>query len=303
MRKKTIALIQGGPGPESEVSRESAQAVAKAIARLGYKSFLAEADKNLPQLLIREKPDLAFLAVHGVCGEDGLIQSLCEFLKIPYTGSGVLASSLCMDKIFFKKLALKHKIPTPPFHIVDSIKDIPAGLSYPAVVKSSHGGSSLGTYIVRRKKDLLPAIERAKKAGAGVFIEEYIPNKKEIAVSLLDGKILTSVEIEPKGGFYDYKRKYTKGESSYFIPPRIDPFAAEKLKSIAESAFRAAHVRAYARADFLLQEGKIPWLVEINTLPGLTENSLLPKSARYDGISFNQLIQKIIGLANRDYKI
>ena len=303
MKKKNIALVQGGPGPESQISFISAKAVAKALDQLDCKYFLAEADQNLPQILISKKPDLVFLAVHGAYGEDGLIQSLCEYLKIPYTGSGVLASSLCMDKIFFKNFLIKNKIPTPDFHIVDSNWSPVKVSSYPVVVKSSHGGSSLGTYIVKEEKDLLTSIEKAKKIGAQVFIEEYLAECKEIAVSFLDGQILTPIEIEPKGGFYDYKRKYVKGESSYFVPPRIDPFVIEKIKLLSKNIFQAIGLRAYARADFLLQEGKTPWLLEVNTLPGLTENSLLPKSAKYDGIEFVQLIEKIVHIAGKDYKL
>ena len=300
--KKNIALIQGGPGPESEISRLSAKAVARALTSLGYKHFMAEADKNLPQLLQDKKPDMAFLAVHGVYGEDGLIQSLCEFLKIPYTGSGVLSSSLCMDKIFFKNWLIKNKFPTPDFHIIDSYENPKNIFSYPVMVKSSHGGSSLGTFIVKREKDFLPAVKKAQAVGAQVFTEDYLSASREIAVSFLDGQVLTPVEIEPKADFYDYKRKYIKGESFYFTPPRIDPFIVEKIKSLARSVFQSLPLRSYARADFILQKDKTPWLIEINTLPGLTEHSLLPKSAKHDGIEFPQLIEKIIQSANTDYK-
>lgn len=302
MKKKNIALVQGGLGLENEISFISAKAVARALDQLAYRYFIAEADQNLPQLLISKKPDLVFLAVHGVYGEDGLLQSLCEYLKIPYTGSGVLASSFCMDKIFLKNFFIKNKIPTPDFHIMDSSWSPEKISSYPVVVKSSHGGSSLGTYIVREEKDLLPSIEAAKKIGAKVFIEDYMTQCKEIAVSFLDGQVLTPVEIEPKGGFYDYKRKYVKGESSYFVPPRISPFVIEKMKSLSQKVFQSVGVRAYGRADFLLQDDKTPWLLEVNTLPGLTEHSLLPKSAQHDGIEFTQLIQKILQLADTDYK-
>lgn len=302
MKKKNIALVQGGPGPENQISLISAKAVAKALDQLNYKYFLVSADKKLPQTLISKKPDLVFLAVHGTYGEDGLLQSLCEYLRIPYTGSGVLASSLCMNKIFLKDFFLKHKFPTPDFHVVDSNWNSKRVSSYPVVVKSSHGGSSLGTYIVKQQKDLLNAVKKAKQIGAQVFIEEYMPDCREIAVSFLDGRILTPVEIKPKGGVYDYKRKYVKGESSYFVPPKLSPFVIEKIKFLSEKIFQSVNVRAYARADFLLQGGKTPWLLEVNTLPGLTEHSLLPKSAQHDGVEFVQLIKKILQLADTDYK-
>lgn len=302
MKKRNVAIVQGGPGPESDISLISAKAVAKALDQLAYKYFFVKADENLAQVLVSKKPDVVFLAVHGIYGEDGLIQSLCEYLKIPYTGSGVLASSLCMDKIFFKKFLFKNKIPTPDFHIVDSSWSSKKVSCYPVVVKSSHGGSSIGTSIVKKEKDLLTAINKAKKVGAQVFIEDYMADCREIAVSFLDGQILTPIEIEPKGGFYDYKRKYVKGASSYFVPPRVNPFVIEKMKSLSQKIFQAVDVRSYGRADFLLQGDKTPWILEVNTLPGLTEYSLLPKSAKYDGIEFTQLIQKILQMAETDYK-
>ena len=298
---KKIALIQGGFGPEREISLMSAKAVAKAFDKLGYKYFTVTADYNLFQSLQSEKPDLAFLAVHGLYGEDGLIQSICEFLKIPYTGSGVLASSLCMDKIALKKLLLKHKVPMPEFEIIQphwKAKKI----SCPVVVKSSHGGSSLGTYIVKKKTELLPAIQKAKQIGTSVFIEEYIKESKEIAVSFLAGKILAPIEIKPKGRFYDYKRKYIKGQSLYYIPSKLDPFVIAKIKSLAKKVFQITNVRSHARADFLVEKKQTAWLLEVNTLPGLTEQSLLPKSAKYDGFSFIELIEKITSSAQTDYK-
>ena len=291
MKKYKIALIQGGPGPESAISLMSAKAVAKAFDKLGYDYFPLTADQNLHQSL--KKANLAFLAVHGLYAEDGILQSLCEFLKIPYTGSGILASSLCMDKIALKKQLEKYKIPIPDLLTTE--------LSYPVVVKSSHGGSSLGSYIVKKETQLQPAIKKAKEIGAEIFIEKYIKDSKEVAVSFLDGKILTPIEIKPKGSFYDYKRKYTKGQSHYYIPPRLDPFVIERIKSLAKTVFQIVNVRSHARADFLVDKQNKPWLLEVNTLPGLTEQSLLPKSAKKDGISFTELIKKITELAQTDY--
>lgn len=296
-----IALIFGGLGLESSVSALSAEAVADALNQLGHSYFKAPVDKNLSELLISKKPDLAFISAHGTYGEDGLPQAVCEILKIPYTGSGLLASALCMDKIFLKKLFFKYKLPSPDFHLVNSNFSVKKISSFPVVVKASHGGSSLGTYIVKRASDLPSAIQKAKEIGREVFIEEYIPNSKEVAISLLEDNILSPVEIEPKGDFYDYKSKYTKGASLFFIPPRLDTFVLERMKSLAREAFQMVGVRGYARADFLLREDKSPFLLEINSLPGLTRHSLLPKAAQRDGIEFHHLIEKIIQMAQRDY--
>ena len=298
---KKIALIQGGFGLESDISLMSGKAVQKAFDRLSCNYFVVQSDTDLFQKLLFEKPDLAFLALHGMYGEDGLVQSICEFLKIPYTGSGVLASSLAMDKVFTKKLMIQHKIPTPDFQVVDASWSLKQTSSYPAVVKASHGGSSLGVFIVKKEKDLLPAIQKAQKIDSQVFIESYLKNSIELAVSFLDGKILTPIEIQPKKSFYDYKRKYVKGETNYLIPSSLDPFVIEKTKSLAKRIFKIMGVRSYARADFLIQNNQTPWLLEVNTLPGLTEHSLLPKSAKYDGISFLGLIEQIIKSAQTDY--
>lgn len=303
---KKIALIQGGLGPESEISLMSGKAVAKAFDRLNYSYFRVTADSLLYQKLLTEKPDLAFFALHGLYGEDGLPQSICEFLKIPYTGSGVLASSLAMDKVFTKKLMIQHKIPTPDFHVVDSKFSLKSWKSkkissYPVMVKASHGGSSLGTFIVKKEKELLPAIKKAQKIGSQVFIESYLDNSKELAVSFLQGKILTPVEIQPKKSFYDYKRKYVKGETNYLIPSKLSPFVLERAKSLAKRIFEIIGIRSYARADFLIQKDQTPWCLEVNTLPGLTEHSLLPKSAKYDGLSFIELVEKITKSAQTDY--
>ena len=296
-----IALIFGGLGLESSVSALSAEAVSQALDQLGHSHFKAPVDEGLSELLISKKPDLAFISAHGTYGEDGLPQALCEILKIPYTGSGVLASALCMDKVFVKKFFLKNKFPSPSFQLVDSSFRPEKLSSFPVVVKASHGGSSLGTHIVERASDLPSALQKAKEIGREVFIEEYIPNSKEIAISLLEDKILSPVEIEPKGDFYDYRSKYTQGASLFFIPARVDPFVLERMKSLAREVFQAVGVRGYARADFLLRDGKSPFLLEINSLPGLTPHSLLPKAAQKDGIEFHRLIEKIIQMAQRDY--
>ena len=300
LKGKKVVLIQGGFSPEKEISRKTSQCVEKVLKTLPCSYFVAEADGTLLQRLQEEKPDLAFLGVHGTYGEDGSIQSLCEFLKIPYTGSGILASALCMDKLFFKNLLLKNKIATPDFTVVPSLQKIPPIKKYPVVVKASHGGSTLGTCIVQNSKALSTALEKAKKGGRYVFLEEYISQGMEIAVSYLKGQILTPVEIVPKSGFYDYKHKYETGQTDYILPPRLNPMVVEKIKIISEKVISLTDVRGYARLDFIVKEDA-PWLLELNTLPGLTETSLLPKSAKKDGFNFPQVIEMILSAATLDY--
>ena len=303
--QKKIAIVCGGQGPESAISRETARAAGRAMKKLGLPFFFAEADSSLPAALLSEKPAAAFLAVHGIYGEDGCPQAVCELLRIPYTGSGILASALCMNKIFFKKLLQKNRIASPDFWEIPEDQAEAAAANhfkYPVAVKASHGGSSLGTFIVQKPEGLAKALREARKTSPAVFIERYIRGGAEVAVSCLAGKILTPVEIAPKGGFYDYRRKYQKGQSQYFTPPRLDPMLTRKIMRQAQKAFQLAGIRGCARADFIVEGGKIPWLLELNTLPGLTENSLLPKSAAHDGLSFVQVIQKILSCASADYK-
>lgn len=316
-KDKKIAVIQGGRGPEREISYKTAQAVENILKNESCSFVKIEADKNLSQNLINYSPDLSFLAVHGLFGEDGCVQAICEFLSLPYTGSGVMASAICMNKLFFKRLLIKHKIPTPDFREIDSKSSfLKAFLSsqktsdagtlkdsfrFPLVVKSSHGGSTLGTYIVQTKETLIESLKKAESFGSSVFLEQFISNGKEVAVSFLDGQILTPLEIVPKGGVYDFKRKYTKGETEYFIPARLSPIVMEKIKILSKKIIKLSGVRTYARLDFIIDEQNSPWLLEVNTLPGLTETSLLPKSANYDGIPFSHIIKIILGKAQTDY--
>ena len=300
MKEKKTALIFGGFGVEGDISRKTARCVEKVLKTLPGSYFTVEADSGLFQRLQGEKPDRAFLGVHGIYGEDGLVQAVCEFLKIPYTGSGLLASALCMDKLFFKNLLLKNKIATPPFQPVHSCRDIPARGKYPVVVKASHGGSTLGTFIVKSPGELPSALKKAKALGRSVFIEDFLSRGKEVAVSWLNGRILTPVEIVPKSGFYDYKHKYETGHTDYILPPRLPSLVTERLKVISEKVIALTDVRGYARLDFIVKDNR-PWLLELNTLPGLTETSLLPKSAQRDKMDFPKVIETILSTACLDY--
>ena len=285
---------------EREISRQTARCVEKVLKTFPGSYFTVEADGGLFQRLQAEKPDRAFLGVHGIYGEDGLIQAVCELLKIPYTGSGLLASAVCMDKLFFKNLLLKNKIPTPAFQPVRSPRDIPAKGKYPLTVKASHGGSTLGTFIVKSPEELPPALKKAKALGRSVFIEDFLSGGKEVAVSWLNGRLLTPVEIVPESGFYDYKHKYETGHTDYILPPRLPPLVTERLKALSEKVIALTDVRGYARLDFIVKDDT-PWLLELNTLPGLTETSLLPKSARRDGMDFPKVIETILSAARLDY--
>ena len=310
-KMKKVALIKGGMGAEREVSLLSAQAVAQAFKDLNIPHQIVECDQNIVPRLKHLKPDRAFLAVHGQYAEDGTLQGLLEYLKIPYTGSGVLASSLCMDKIFFKNSISKHKIPTPhyqtlSFEKTSTSKEVEWGslkifLPLPFVVKPARGGSTLGIRICKKIKEILPAFENALKYDHKILLESYIKKGQELAFSYLNGQVLTPVEVVAEGGFYDYKSKYQSQKTKYILPPYIDKKVIEKGRKIALKVFQLCQVRTYGRADFMVRNNKELLITEINTLPGLTKKSLLPKSAEYDGISFNSLIEQILQKATLDY--
>ena len=302
---KKVALIQGGLGAEREISLISAQAVAKALKALKIPYTLVSADKDLAVNLMELQPDCAFLAIHGKYAEDGLVQALCEYLKIPYTGSGVMASAVCMNKSFFKNYIHQCSLPTPKYQLINlegiskiEVKDIQ--LPLPVVIKPSREGSSIGVSICHQSEELVPALQKAKKYDMQIIVEEYIKGM-ELACSFLNGKVLSPVEIRPKVGFYNYKNKYTSGATEYILPANLSQSVIEQCKTITFEVQKLLNIRSYCRADFIVQNNKIPLLLEVNTLPGLTELSLLPKSAKYDGIEFINLIQQIVQGATLDY--
>ncbi len=325
---KKIVLIQGGNGAESSISLMTGKKVAEALKELNIPFTPLEANSKLYSNLMKIRPDAAFLAVHGTYGEDGLLQGILEYLKIPYTGSGVLSSALCMNKNVFKQILLKNKILTAPFLFLNIQKNSYQVLDFyglqkstienlqtelqkngtlsappflPCVVKPNRSGSSIGVTICTSEGEWKTAIESALKVDHEILIEKYIKGV-EIAVSYFDEKALTPVEIKPpRGFFYDFKRKYEKNQTQYILPPTLNPHTVEKLKTITLNVQNLYQVKTYGRIDFILDQNEKAYALEMNTLPGLTLLSLLPMSAKYDGISYNQLIQTILEKAALEY--
>ena len=302
--KKKVALIQGGLGAEREVSLMSAAGVAKAFDKLSISYTIVESDTHLANKLSSLRPDIAFLAVHGKYAEDGTVQGICEYLKIPYTGSRLLVSALCMDKCFFKDYIFQYDIPTPLYQNLnvenEKLEEVELNIPFPLVVKPSREGSTLGISICRVQSEWMPALKKALKYDTKILVESYITGM-ELAYSFLEGKPLTPVEIVPKEGFYDYKSKYKSNETQYVLPPRLGKDIIKQCDKILHHVTSILPIGNYGRADFIIKNNTQPLLIELNTLPGLTEHSLLPKSAKYDGIDFNTLILKILKGANLDY--
>tara|TARA_B100000749_G_scaffold279661_1_gene273162 strand:+ start:147757 stop:148683 length:927 start_codon:yes stop_codon:yes gene_type:complete len=304
MAGKKIALIKGGMGSEREVSLSTGNSFEEALKQLNHNYIVIDAKEDLPVQLYNEKPDIALLALHGKYAEDGVVQGICEYMKIPYTGCGLLASSLCMNKLFSKQLFLQNDIPTAPFQVLRktqpelAVKQI--SMELPFVVKPSREGSSVGVHIVRETEQILPAVKDAFQYDSELIVEQFIDGK-ELTVALVDGVAMTPIEIEPKVDFYNYENKYTAGKTEYHLPARVPDKTLAELKEFSEKIYKVFDIRSYCRIDFMANKDHKLFCLEINTLPGATPTSLVPKAAKYDGIDFSQFVQKLIDSATLDY--
>lgn len=301
--RRRVGVIMGGSSGERDVSLRSGASVAEALEGRGYdvvrillgESFGAEIAATLKNADI----DAAFIALHGRCGEDGCIQGLLELAQIPYTGSGVLASALAMDKLKAKELFRLHNVPTPPYYtasINDDLDDVEAlhgSFGYPAIVKPRGEGSSLGVTKVTGPRELERALAHAFEFDDTAIIERFITGT-EINVGILDGRVLGAIEIAPKSGIYDYEAKYTPGMTEYFMPARLTPARYRNVLNLAERAARAVGVTGGVRVDLLVTSGENEYVLEVNSVPGMTETSLLPKIAASAGYSFGDLCEAIL---------
>jgi D-alanine-D-alanine ligase len=294
LKNKKIAVLRGGLSAEREVSLRTGAAVLKALSESGYSVIDIDAGRDLAERLRSAEAEVAFIALHGRFGEDGTVQGLLELLNIPYTGSGVLASALAMDKVTAKQLLIYHGLKTPDFAVFRQGDDAHAvdWRRWPAVVKPAREGSTIGVAIVRRAEELPDALAAALVHDSLVLIEEFIEGM-EVTVGVLDGDALPIIQVVPKGGFYDYHAKYTAGQTEYILPAPLPAPLYAHLQDAAVAAFRALGCAGAARVDFMVR-GENVFCLEVNTIPGMTETSLLPKAARQAGISFEQLVLKIL---------
>ena len=292
-KPKKIAVLMGGPGEEKDVSLKSGQAIKKALNHNGYDVTSIILDTKLEKL-VKEllSVDLVFLGLHGNIGENGTIQGFLDALGIIYTGSGPLSSAICMDKNISKIIAKNNGIMTPKWNLCNTaIHD--AKMNYPVIVKPNGQGSTVGLQIAHNESELKPALEYAFNYDNSVLVEEYIQGR-ELTVMLIDGKAQPVCEIIPSHEFYDYECKYTAGMSKYICPAEIDDNISNYVKKISENLFDLLKCENYSRADFRMDDQNKFWFLEMNTLPGMTGTSLAPMSALAAGISFNELIDKIV---------
>lgn len=304
-----IAVLAGGKSSEREVSLKTGSGVAAALKESGHEVRVFDVVRELSQQLLEFMPELVFIALHGKFGEDGTVQGMLEILEIPYTGSGILASALAMDKHMAKEVFVYNGIPTPEWLFVEGGNDVEgmaaqvAAFSekygFPLVVKPCTDGSSCGMTIVHKKEEIAEALEKAVKSDRRVLVERFVAGR-EITVALLGNgspEALEPIEIVAKNAFYDYESKYVPGMSEHIIPARITASDRMLVMHLAKKAHEALGCRGYSRVDFLLPEDGKVVVLEVNTLPGMTPTSLIPDAAAFAGMSYKELTQRIVELA------
>lgn len=302
LKDKKIGVLMGGMSKERDISIKSGKAVHKALIDKGYNSVEIDVGRDIDEVLKKEEVDVAFITLHGKYGEDGVIQGVLEMLGIPYTGSGVMSSAMAMDKGFTKKVLMSRKIATPEFCLIDEEDgegkmdrnlEIVGKMELPIIVKPVSEGSTIGISIVKVAEELKEAVETAFRFDNSVMAESYIEGR-EFTVSVMDGRSMPVIEIRPKSGFYDFESKYNKGKTEFDIPAEIDKELADLMSTMSVDSYKALDCRGAGRVDLMVDKDNKPFVIEVNTIPGMTELSLLPMAAGAEGVSYEDLVEKIL---------
>ena len=299
--KKKIGVLMGGLSSERKVSLASGNAILGALKDKGYDAVAVDVGRDVGDQLRRSGVEVAFNGLHGKFGEDGAIQGLLEIMGIPYTGSGILASAMGMNKIISKTVFKAYGLHVGPFMVVsvgdkEPLTTAQMELGFPLVVKPSSEGSSVGVSVVNMGDELAPAVKLAFSYDREILIEKYIRGM-EVQVGILGDRALGAIEIVPKDVFYSYKAKYEQGMSAHFFPARVPEAVYKRTLDAGLAAHRALGCRGYSRVDFIIDSAGDPYILEVNTLPGMTDTSLLPDIARGVGLSFPDLVEEILRLA------
>jgi D-alanine-D-alanine ligase len=290
-----VAVLMGGRSAEREVSLRSGNAVLEALRGAGVDAVSVDWEFDLEAQLRAERPDRAFIALHGRGGEDGCVQGALEVFGIPYTGSGVLGCALAMDKVRSKQIWRACDLPTPAFSLAteDLNKRVTTELGWPVMVKPAREGSSIGISKVERLEDLALAISTAKEYDSTVMIERFV-HGAEFTLAIVGRQTLPLIRLETPRIFYDYEAKYHANDTRYLCPAGL---SADRERAIAElglAAFDALGASGWGRVDFMIDDDNRPWLIELNTVPGMTDHSLVPMAARHAGLSFETLVLDIL---------
>jgi len=295
---KKIAVLMGGPGSERDVSLATGRGVAKALRSLGAE--VVDVDVHDEHFALPKDVDLAFITIHGTFGEDGQLQKILEERGVPYTGDGVEPSQAAFDKILSKERFREHNVVTPEWEVVE-VGHRPT-ISVPLVVKPARQGSTVGVVIVKNASEVDSAMAEAGKYDQKLLIEKFVSGR-ELTIGVLGDQALPILEIIPKGGFYDFNNKYpflnpqAGGAAEHVCPAKIDPNKTKQIQELALHAFRALGLVVYGRVDVLLPDSGEPVVLEVNTIPGMTEASLLPEAAAVAGINYVALCARIIALS------
>lgn len=306
--RRRVAVLMGGISAEREVSLRSGRAVAGALRERGHEVVEIDLRSEDIALVVEARPEVAFVALHGEFGEDGGVQALLEEEGIPYTGSGVQASRAGMDKMASKCFFVTHDVPTPPFRLVTAtqewnyVVEAVEGVGVPLVVKPLRQGSSIGVSLVKEKDDVVTALSRAFKYGHQALLERYIEGR-EFTVGMLKDAPLPVIELRPKRSFFNYEAKYVDTETEFITQPELSHEMYDRLQEISAAAHAALDCRHVSRADLLLESDGCPYVLEVNTIPGFTERSLLPLAAREAGMDFPDLCERIMEMAIADRRL
>jgi D-alanine-D-alanine ligase len=305
---KRVAVVMGGLSAEREVSLNTGGGVLAALQGKGWDAIEIDwrEGTSLARLLEDAGAQVVWNALHGTWGEDGAVQGLCACLRIPCTGSGILASALAMDKVMSKRIFESNGVPTPRWRLLPH--DGPADGSdasaladwpLPCVVKPAYEGSSVGVSVVDTAAELAPAIAAARRFHGPVIVEDYIAGT-EVFVGILNGRVLGSVEVRPTTRFYDYEAKYRRTDTTYLIPPELPRAVIDRTEQLALAAYTALGCSGHARPDLRISSAGEPWVLEVNTLPGMTKTSLLPKIAKSIGMDYPALCEAILASATTE---
>lgn len=296
-----VAVLLGGNSAERTVSLNSGNAVYEALVSKGVNAVKIDSKENLIEQLNQHNVDVAFIALHGVGGEDGTVQGLLEFYGLPYTGSGVKASAICMDKWRTKLIWQGLGLPTPEFISACDASELTTfsqKVGLPLMVKPALEGSSIGISKVKQESEIDSAFNAANDTGSPVLAEQFITGK-EFTVAILNGKALPAIQLKPANDFYDYNAKYIQDDTEYLLPCGLSEEKEQELQALALKAYESLDCQGWGRVDVMQDETEKFWLIEVNTVPGMTDHSLVPMAARASGLEFSDLVLEILSAVNR----
>ncbi|MDH4227532.1 MAG: D-alanine--D-alanine ligase [Deltaproteobacteria bacterium] len=296
-KAKKIGVLMGGVSEEREISLRSGTSVLGALKERGYRAVAIDTEKDAIARIRKAAIDVAFIALHGRYGEDGMMQGTLEMMGIPYTGSGVMACAVGMDKAAAKVFFKDSGVPTPGSYVATGSRDKTLRLKLPVIVKPNSQGSTIGVSVVRKKSEYAAAVCFALKHGTEAIVEEFVEGR-EFTVAVLGSTVFPVIEIRPKAGIYDFKAKYVKGMTEFIVPAKLAGPVERKVKDAALGAYESLGCSGAARVDVMLDKKNRPYVLEVNTSPGMTSLSLFPKAAAAVGLTYPELVERMLFAAS-----